>query len=140
MKENEEKLVDQVVSKAIQKVAVQSPSYDFTETLMHKIKVAKASQTTIVYQPLISKRVWGLLAIIFVLLIGFVSIQNVGLTSVSETLQEVTNKIPSFQIPTWELFSFKTSIEATSPFVYGAIVLAGFLLVEIAILKRKYKW
>ena len=86
MKENEEKLIDQVVSKAVQKVAVQSPSHDFTEMLMHKIKATQASQTTIVYQPLISKRVWSLLAIVFALLIGFVGIRNIELTAVSEVV------------------------------------------------------
>ena len=108
---------------------------------MHKIKASQASQTTIVYQPLISKRVWSLLAIIFGLLIGFVSIRNIGLTSLSQLSQlsqKVSNMLPSFNRSTWELFSFNTSIETTSPFVYGAIVLAGLLLVEIAILKRKY--
>jgi hypothetical protein len=105
---------------------------------MHKIKASQASQTTIVYQPLISKRVWSLLAIIFGLLIGFVSIRNIGLTSLSQLSQKVSDMLPSFNRSTWELFSFNTSIETTSPFVYGAIVLAGLLLVEIAILKRKY--
>ncbi|GGG07273.1 hypothetical protein GCM10011344_04760 [Dokdonia pacifica] len=140
MKENEEKLIDQVVSKAVQKVSVKSPSHDFTKTLMHTIKTAQASQTTIVYQPLISKRIWSLLAVVFALLIGFVGIRNIELTTVSEVVQKVSDKLPSFDVPTWELFSFDTSVETTSPFVYGAIILAGFLFLEIVILKRKYKW
>lgn len=140
MKENEEKLVDHAVSKAIQKVAVKSPSPDFTNALMNKIQAAQAPQTTIVYQPLISKRIWSLLAIIFGLLIGFVSIHNIGFTAVPNVLQKASDKVTSLEIPTWELPTIDYAVATTSPFVYGAIILAGFLLLEIVILKRKYKW
>jgi hypothetical protein len=133
MKTNEEKQLDSVVSKAIQKAAVKSPSDDFTQNLMHKINAAHASQTTIVYQPLISRQVWAFLGVAFLLLIGYVSIQNIGLTAVSDFIQET-----SVAMPTWEFPSFDLSVANTSPFVYGALVLAGFLVVEIIILKQKY--
>ena len=138
MKANEGKQLDRVVSKAIQKAAVKSPSDDFTQTLMHKINVAHASQTTIVYHPLISQRVWGLLGAIFILLIGYVAVQNIGLVSVSDVIQKTSDVMPTWSFPTWEVPSIDLSVATTSPFVYGALVLVCFLLIEIIILKRNY--
>ncbi len=138
MKTNEEKQLDRVVSKAIQKAAVKSPSDDFTQNLMHTIKAAQASQATIVYKPLISRRVWGLLGTIFALLFGYVSVQNIGVATVSNFMQETSSKIFTWSLSAWEMPSVDLSVANTSPYVYGALILFGFLLVEIAILKRKY--
>lgn len=140
MKASEEKIVDQLVSKAIKSVAVKTPSGDFTQTLMDKIQAVQVSQTTIVYEPLISKKMWGLIATIIGGLIGYVSIQNIGLTTVSSALSDVSDKIPSWSLPSLSLPSFDMSVATTSPFVYGSLILAGFLAIEILILKRKYKW
>jgi hypothetical protein len=145
MKINEEKTVDQLVSKAIQSVDVQSPSVDFTQTLMGKIQTAQATQTTIVYEPLISRRIWSFLIAIIGGLIGYVSIKNIGVTAISGALRDVSNKIPtwelpSFELPNFEVPSFDLSVATTSPLVYGVLILAGFLVIEILILKKKYKW
>ena len=140
MKENEEKQLDQVVSKAIKKVAVTSPSVDFTQTLMHKIQATHNTSTTIVYQPLISKRIWIAISALVIALIVYVLFQNIEFTTITNLVDKTTSTLPSYDLPSWELPSFTYSIEATNPFVYGAIIVAGFLFVEIAILKQKYKW
>ena len=140
MKENEEKQLDQVMSKTIKKVAVKSPSVDFTQTLMDKIQTTQSTSATIVYQPLISKRVWTLLALIAVSLVVYALLQNIEFTSITGLIDKTTDVLPTFDLPSWDLPSFQYKLEATNPFVYGAIVLAGFLMIEIAILKRKYKW
>ncbi|WP_299209941.1 hypothetical protein [uncultured Dokdonia sp.] len=138
MKGTEEKQLDNVMSKAIQKAAVQSPSNDFTQTLMHKIQAAQTSQTTIVYQPLISRRIWGLLGIIFGLLIGYVNLSNISFTAVSDLIEETSDTMGTWNVPAWEFPSIDFSLATTSPFVYGALILVGFLFVEIVVLKRKY--
>lgn len=138
MKATKEEQLDSVVSKAIQKVAIKSPSDDFTNTLMHTINAADASLKATVYTPLISKRVWVILSTVFIILFGYVSVQSIGLVSVSDFIQETSSKILSWNIATWEVPSVDFSIANTSPYVYGALVLFGFLLLEIAILKRKY--
>lgn len=138
MKETNEQQLDKVVSKAIQKTAVKSPTTDFTQTLMSKIQASQASQTAIVYEPLISKQVWGLLVVIFVLLIGYVSLNIIDFTVVSDFAQSTSNTLGNWHIPTWEVPTFDFSLATTSPFVYGALILVSFLLIEIVILKRKY--
>ena len=138
MKETKEQQLDKVISEAMQKTAVKSPSVDFTQTLMSKIQATQVSQTTIVYQPLISRRVWALLATIFVLLIGYVSFSNIGFTTVSGVLKHSFDTVGSWNIPTWNLPSLEVSLATSSPFVYGALILVSFLLIEIVILKRKY--
>lgn len=138
MKETKEQQLDKIASKAMQKIAIKSPSADFTQTLMSKIEMAQVSQSTIVYQPLISRQVWVLLAIIFVLLIGYVSLSNIGFTTVSGVLQQSLDTVGRWNMPTWEVPSMNISLATSSPFVYGALILVSFLLIEIAILKRKY--
>lgn len=138
MKETKEQQLDKVVSKAIQKTGVTSPSTDFAQTLMSKIQATQASQITMVYQPLISRRVWGLLAVIFGGLIAYVRLSNIGFTAVSDFLQETSDEVGGWDITTWKVPSVDFSVATTSPFVYGALILVSFLLVEIVILKRKY--
>ncbi|MEP0265514.1 hypothetical protein [Dokdonia sp.] len=140
MKINEEKIVDQLVSKAIQSVDVKAPSVDFTQTLMDKIQTEQATQTVIVYEPLISRRMWSFLIAIIGGLIGYVSIQNIGLTTISSALRDVSTKIPTWELPSFNVPNVDMSVATTSPFVYGTLTLAGFLVIEILILKRKYKW
>ena len=138
MKANEEKIIDELASKAIKAVNVKTPSADFTQSLMDKIQAVQTIQKTIVYEPLISKKIWAVIIAAIGSLIGYVSIKNIGLTTVSSVVRKTTSKLPSWDVPTYELPSL--DIANTSPFVYGAIILTGFLVIEILILKRKYKW
>lgn len=138
MKANEEKIIDELASKAIKAVNVKTPSVDFTQSLMDKIQAVEATQKTIVYEPLISKNVWAVIIAVIGSLIGYVSIKNIGLTTVSNVVSKATSKLPSWELPSYEMPSL--DIANTSPFVYGAIILTGFLVIEILILKRKYKW
>ncbi len=138
MKANEEKIIDELASKAIKKADVKTPSADFTQSLMDKIQAVQTTQKTIVYEPLISKKIWAVIIAAIGSLIGYVSIKNIGLTTVSTMAQKATSKLPSWELPTYELPSL--DIANTSPFVYGTIILTGFLVIEILILKRKYKW
>ncbi len=138
MKANEEKIIDELTSKAIKNANVKTPSVDFTQTLMDKIQAVEATQKVIAYEPLISKKIWIVIIAVIGSLIGYVSIKNIRLTTVSTMARKATSKLPSWELPTYEIPSL--DIANTSPFVYGAIVLTGFLVIEILILKRKYKW
>lgn len=138
MKANEEKIIDELASKAIKAVDVKTPSVDFTQSLMDKIQAVQTTQKTMVYEPLISKKVWAVIIAVIGSLIGYVGIKNIGFTTVSNTVRKVTSKLPSWELPNYEMPSL--DIANSSPFVYGAIILTAFLVIEILILKRKYKW
>ena len=57
MKENADKHLDDLSRKVIGKSAIESPSVDFTKSIMSQIKAVEVSKTT-TYVPLISKRIW----------------------------------------------------------------------------------
>lgn len=67
MKENEDKYLDDFTKKIIKKAALESPSIHFTSEIMSQVAALNDKSVT-VYKPLISKKVWFLIALSFVVL------------------------------------------------------------------------
>lgn len=67
MKENEDKYLDDFTKKIIKKAALESPSIHFTSEIMSQVAALNDKSVTI-YKPLISKKVWFLIALSFVVL------------------------------------------------------------------------
>lgn len=61
MKEQANTQVEKLVDKMLKSSTLESPSVDFTSQILSKIETLQQSKST-VYQPLISKRVWGIIA------------------------------------------------------------------------------
>ena len=61
MKEQANTQVEKLVDKMMKSSALESPSVDFTSQILSKIETLQQSKST-VYQPLISKRVWAIIA------------------------------------------------------------------------------
>ncbi|WP_034040632.1 hypothetical protein [Wocania ichthyoenteri] len=70
MKENEDKHLDNFTKKIIKKAASESPSIYFTSEIMAQVTALNNSSAT-VYKPLISKKVWVLIALSFVVLCAY---------------------------------------------------------------------
>lgn len=67
MKENDNKYLDDFAKKVIKKTSLESPSIHFTSEIMSQVTAFSNSKVT-VYKPLISKKVWVLIAISFIAL------------------------------------------------------------------------
>lgn len=67
MKENDNKYLDDFTKKAIKKTSLESPSFGFTSEIMSKVTELNTSNTT-VYKPLISKKIWAVIAMSFIAL------------------------------------------------------------------------
>ena len=72
MKENEGKHIDKLIDKVMKESSLESPSVDFTALVMGKVEAIQTSTYT-TYEPLISKRVWVLLSIGFLVLVGMIA-------------------------------------------------------------------
>ena len=72
MKENDGKHIDKLIDKVMKQSSLESPSVDFTALVMGKVEAIQTSTHT-TYEPLISKRVWALLSIGFLVLIGLIA-------------------------------------------------------------------
>lgn len=57
MNANENKEMDNLIRKVVEKAPLESPSFDFTTQIMTQLEHVKQSEAT-VYKPLISKTVW----------------------------------------------------------------------------------
>jgi hypothetical protein len=68
MKDNTDKQLDNLVGKIIKDASLESPSFDFTNSVMSQINSLNTSKS-LVYKPLISKTVWGFISIGFLLVV-----------------------------------------------------------------------
>ncbi|WP_291869621.1 hypothetical protein [Maribacter sp.] len=72
MEKNKEKEFDVFFSKAIKEVGMESPSLDFTKKLLAKIEVKQVKKTHFVYKPIITKYAWGIIAAVFLVVLGYI--------------------------------------------------------------------
>lgn len=64
MEDHTEQHFDKLAKKVMQSSLLESPSLDFTNNVMAEVKANVASDIT-VYEPLISKRTWFILSVLF---------------------------------------------------------------------------
>jgi len=64
MEDHTEQHFDKLAKKVMQSSLLESPSLDFTNNVMAEVKANVASNIT-VYEPLISKRTWFILSVLF---------------------------------------------------------------------------
>ncbi len=64
MGESKNKKLDDLVRKAVKEVGLETPSLNFTETVISRLETSGSTDATLVYKPLISKIGWGVVVII----------------------------------------------------------------------------
>ncbi|OUS02111.1 hypothetical protein A9Q86_05520 [Flavobacteriales bacterium 33_180_T64] len=131
MNENADKQLDDLARKVIGRSTVESPSFDFTQTIMTQIKQLKTSKIT-TYVPLISKRIWGVLALamtaVFAYFIFGTSTTDSGwFTNLG--LERFSNF--EFEIPL-------ANLGLSQIMIYAIVLFAVMLCVQIPILKRYF--
>ncbi|MCD2259997.1 DUF6688 domain-containing protein [Psychroserpens luteolus] len=131
MNENADKHLDHLSRKVIGKSAIERPSLDFTKDVMSHIKGLSTSKVT-TYVPLISKRVWSMIAIICVGVIGYV----VFGTSDSETT--IFSSLGLERFTTFEINNPLASVEFSQTLIYAVLLFAVMMCVQIPILKRYF--
>ena len=71
MEKDENIKLEAFVKKAVQEIGLEQPSANFMDNLLAKIEVKETTELKITYAPLISKRVWGLVAVVILGIFGF---------------------------------------------------------------------
>jgi len=131
MNENADKNLDNLSRKVIGESSVESPSFDFTQTLMAQIHGVNTSKAT-TYVPLISKRVWFIIAAAFVSVLGYL---------VFGTSAEQNSWVTDFgldRISNIELSNPLATIEFSQTSIYAVALFAIMLCIQIPILKRHF--
>lgn len=128
MEHDNEKL-DAMLERLMRDEALESPSVNFTDKVMDKVYGIESSTVT-VYKPLISKRVWLLIALSFVVLVAFVMLNN-GSTD--------SQWLSSLEVPRPEFTLFDNiNFQLSGTFKYAVLFLAVMIGVQMTVIKSYY--
>jgi hypothetical protein len=125
MNENADKDLDNLSRKVIGKSAIESPSFDFTKTVMSQINALSSSSVT-TYVPLISKQVWTLIELAFVGVFGVVS---------SGASEEKSGWISKLNLE-YEFANPLAHIELSQTVIYSVVLCAVMICIQIPLLKH----
>tara|TARA_R110002153_G_scaffold113619_1_gene255911 strand:- start:2969 stop:3370 length:402 start_codon:yes stop_codon:yes gene_type:complete len=131
MNEAHDKKLEQLIDKMMKEMVVESPSIDFTSSIMSKVEIVANSNAT-AYKPLISIPVWiGLFALIVGALVYplFFSTTETGLLSHLDS--NVMNYNPIIEKLSRLIFSKKM--------IYTAVIFAVLFAVQVSFLKVHFK-
>lgn len=134
METKEDNLLNTFTDKMVKSAGLEKPTLDFTAQIMQKVEALEQSKT-IVYEPLISKRVWWGIAVAIVGVLGYVLFSGSESAVFSDSLSEITSQAPS-----WELPRLDFEFDVSNLMVYSFLILAGFVMIEIPLLRRMMKF
>ena len=127
--EHDNNKLDAMLERLMRDEALESPSDGFTDKVMDKVYALEASSAT-AYKPLISKRTWLLIAMLFLALVVYVILN--GNSAESQWLSTI--EVPKFELNLFDNFNFQFSKTLS----YGAIFLAVMIGVQMTILKSYF--
>ncbi len=124
--ERDEKKIEMFIDKLLSNEVLEQPSFDFTDKVMSKVE---AVSSITVYKPLIPKYVWTLIAIGFMVLVGYVIFKEPSLKSSwldGFNLSGVSNPLRNIS------FNFSKTL------MYAMVLLAVMLSIQIPLLKHYF--
>lgn len=132
MQDKTDKYLDDLTKKVIKIGSIESPSFNFTDTVMSQVEALNKNQS-IVYKPLISKKTWTLI------LVGFLSILVYILffgtqTESSGWLSKIDFSTLSNNRVSNSLSSFKLS----KTFMYAIVLFGIMICIQIPFLKNHF--
>ena len=131
MNDKIDKHIEKLVDKTMKKASLESPSFDFTSTVMAQVNALEQSTVT-TYKPLISKPMWFVIFAVALAIVGYIilgtSANQSGWINFVDLSVLTDNKISNI------FTGFKVSNLVTY-----AIVLFGIMLfIQVPILKRNF--
>lgn len=131
MNDNIDKHIERFVDKTMKKASLESPSFDFTNTVMAQVNALKQSTVT-TYRPLISKPMW-----LAIFIVGFAIVLYIifGMNTTETSWLSFID----LSVLTDNKFSNTMSGFKVSKIVMYAIVLFGIMLfIQVPILKNYF--
>lgn len=124
----EDKNIEKFTKDILNEIGLEKPSASFVGNVMNIVNLPITEKKT-VYKPLISKKVWILIAACFV-----------GILTLAFTLPTDNSlfDIIGFNINTNISFNFLKGISLSNPFIYALIVFGLLLLVQVYMLKNNF--
>jgi len=131
MKENDNKYLDDFTKKIIKKTSLERPSIHFTSTIMSQVSALNENKVT-TYKPLISKKVWTLIALSFTVLCAYLILGT-------ETQQESWMSTLNFNALSSSKFTNALSCFTLANTLMYAILFFGLMFcIQIPFLKNYF--
>jgi len=132
MKDNIENLLDELSKKVITASNLETPSLDFTANIMSNINVVVKQSESTIYKPLISKKAWFIIAVIFIVVCACVLLGNT-----SESIGWFTDVDFSF-VSSFNMANVLPEISFSKTVLYAIVVLTFMLFIQIPLLKKYF--
>lgn len=127
MEKNKEKELDVFLKKAIKEIELEAPSLQFTDYLLAKIEAIQEKKGAFVYEPIISKVTWIVIAIIVLSIFGYGLFGN---------YHSEIDWWPTFSANT--IFKGFTKVTISRTYIYGFVGLSFFLSLQVYMIKTQY--
>lgn len=131
MEVNKEKQLEDLIRKSVKEVGLESPSADFTKTLMSQIKVSAQSTSVTMYKPLISRAGWAILAIV-VLALSFYALDHK-----LDIQMAWVEKMNLGALPKLHLKDVLPNLAISNIFLYSLLIFALFAVIQMVFLMQR---
>jgi len=130
MDDNTDKKLDAFTGKFLKDFSSETPSLDFTKEVMSKIEAA-TNTTIFEYKPLISKKLWFVLAVLTIGVFSYLifgDVQTENASTMSKKLAFLT-EMNSFSLPKFQVSNI---------LLYGIIGFTFFISIQMMVLKNHF--
>ncbi|MBV1925217.1 MAG: hypothetical protein KUG49_01750 [Dokdonia sp.] len=134
MKDRMDMRLEEMTTKIVTEAGLKKPATDFTSRIMSSIELQSQSVAT-VYTPLISKKMWWVIGVTIAAVVGYIVSSNMQLTVVQDAVSSMSSELPKWQMPKYEL-----DVTVPNTLVYGVLIMAILIAIEIPLLKKQYNW
>lgn len=124
MKENEDKILEKLVETIMKDSKLEKPSLDFTTKVMSQVLITKTSEVY-VYKPLISKYVFILVFVCFIILLFYLEPQT------DNWINHLSQRV-FYNIYSTSQFAFSKIT------IYSVVVATLMLVIQISFLKKHF--
>ncbi|NHF58084.1 hypothetical protein FK220_001940 [Flavobacteriaceae bacterium TP-CH-4] len=131
MERDKEKELNDFIKKVVSEVGVESPSPNFTDSVLSKIQAGKQADT-VAYTPLISRTGWYLMGAVVVVIFAFIILGNGEMDIpwlASSDIETLSNNL------FLEAFS---NLQVSNTVLYGMAGLAFFVTIQVVLLKNHF--
>lgn len=129
MKENVNNQLDKLAEKILKEASVENPSFNFTDVVMSKVEAIESKNPIYIYEPLISKKSWAIIVIMF-LLVWFFAFFEVDGNSV-----KWFNRFDFSVIFENQITEFLSGIEISKYTSYSILFFGLMICIQIPFLK-----
>ena len=133
-----DKNIENFTKYIINEAAIETPSSDFLNKVMDSVKIESELSLSKKYQPLISKKVWVLIAVAFITLSVFLLTRSTGnYDLISKVDFSLLDKLPSINIfDTISSVNIFNNIHFPNTFTFSFVFFSMLVIIQLMVIKN----